>query len=202
MGLFDKLRDAVSDAVAKSVDEGVKDGVSKSELGNALSDFADALKDAAEKAQQAEGVNAAKPADQSAAAPEPVNNYSDNDEDVPDGPSGFSWGPKMPAEENQYNYNGNYIEYFDHIFKDDFPEYTFNRESCYHGKANVYTLYKGENKAAVVEVMLRNCEAKSLRRKCREAGIPYRRFYVDYEGWWNTREYVVKRVRDAIAGIE
>ena len=45
------------------------------------------------------------------------NNYQNTAETEPDGPSGFSWGPKMPAEENQYNYGGSYIDYFREIFK-------------------------------------------------------------------------------------
>ena len=113
-------------------------------------------------------------------------------------PSGFSWGPLMPEEENQYNYGAPYREYFEHIFRDDFPQLRAEKESLRDGKATVYTLFLGDRKALVVELLSERSDAKQLRRRCAQAGIPYLRFYYDHEGWWNTREYVVKRIRGAL----
>ena len=36
--------------------------------------------------------------------------------------SGFSWGDVMPEEENQYNFNGSFMEYFEGIFRAELPE--------------------------------------------------------------------------------
>ena len=106
----------------------------------------------------------------------------------------------IPAEENQYNYNGSYEQYFEHVFAEDFPAYRF--EKTYiddYGKHRViYTFLSGESKTLVVELMPEKCEAVKFRNDCIKAGIPYRRFYYDHEGWWNTRAYVVKRMREAL----
>ncbi len=113
-------------------------------------------------------------------------------------PSGFSWGEEMPAEENQYNYAGPYTEYFEMIFREDFPGYLVDRSQGSHPRTTVYTLWQGVSKALVVEVMTQDSEAKKLRKDCARAGVPYVRFYHDHDGWWNTRAYVVSRIRAAL----
>ncbi len=124
--------------------------------------------------------------------------YYDNEED---GPSGESYGPRMPAEENQFNFNGTYIEYFEKIFREDFPEYRVEKEkSRYSGKITIYTFYSGAKKVLVLELMSSSSESKKLRENCAKQGIPYLRYYYDYDGWWNTRAYVVRRTRQAIEG--
>ena len=113
-------------------------------------------------------------------------------------PSGFSWGPIMPAEENQYNCGVPYRDYFEHVFRDDFPQLRFERELLRSGTATVYTFFEGSRKALTVELMSEKSDAKALRRRCAQEGVPYLRFYYDHEGWWNTREYVVSRIRGAL----
>ena len=116
--------------------------------------------------------------------------------------SGFSWGDEMPAEENQYNYNGTYEQYFEHVFAEDFPAYRFEKSYIdNYGKHRViYTFYGDQAKALVVELITASSEAVKIRDDCRKAGIPYLRFYYDYKGWWNTRAYVVERMRSALNG--
>ena len=53
----------------------------------------------------------------------------------------------------------------------------------------------------VVELMSENCSVKRTRRDCEAKGIPYRRFYYDHQGWWNTRKYVVTRIRQALGEL-
>ena len=114
--------------------------------------------------------------------------------------SEFSWGPTMPDEENQYNYNGTFTEYFANIFKEDFSEYRVEQESRCKGKIIVFTFYKEDNKALVVELLSENSQAENTRFACMKEKIPYTRFYYNHHGWWNTRAYVVKRTRDALNG--
>ena len=114
-------------------------------------------------------------------------------------PSGFSWGPTMPSEENQYNYPGSFLEYFAHVFREDFPVYRVTHEEAAKRRATVFTFWTAAgSKALVVELMPESSEAKKLRKECAAMGIPYLRFYYDHEGWWNTRAYVDRRVRDAL----
>ena len=117
-------------------------------------------------------------------------------------PSGFSWGDDMPAEENQYNYNGSYEQYFEHVFSEDFPAYRFEKKYIDdYGKHRViYTFFRGEAKALVIELMTESSEAVKFRNDCRKAGIPYLRFYYDHNGWWNTRAYVDERMRSVLNG--
>ncbi|MBQ7058721.1 MAG: hypothetical protein IJM83_05395 [Firmicutes bacterium] len=112
--------------------------------------------------------------------------------------SGFSWGNRMPAEENQYNYPGNYVQYFAHIFAEDFPAYQAASEKDPKSSATIFTLYQAGRKALVVELKSESSESNRIRRACQMEGTPYLRFYYDHDGWWNTREYVVTRVRSAL----
>ena len=62
----------------------------------------------------------------------------------------------------------------------------------------VYTFFEGERTALIVELLSRKSDSKKLRQSCRLQGIPYLRFYYDYDGWWNTRAYVDERVGKAL----
>lgn len=118
----------------------------------------------------------------------------------PESPSGFSWGEEMPAEENQFNYNGPFWSYFEHIFSADFPAYRVEKREIEPRKRIAYTLWSGASKAVVVELMNESCSAYKFRNDCAKEGVPYVRFYHDHDGWWNTREYVVTRIRGALKG--
>ena len=112
-------------------------------------------------------------------------------------PSGNSWGPVMPAEENQFNYKGSYIQYFEEIFRNEFPAYQIEKEKS--GKITVFTFYSGGVKALVVELLNSNSGRYKLREECRRTGVPYLRYYYDHKGWWNTKSYVIERTRKALA---
>ncbi|MBP5166631.1 MAG: hypothetical protein ILP09_05155 [Oscillospiraceae bacterium] len=116
----------------------------------------------------------------------------------PDAPSGFSWGDNMPDEENQYNFNGTFSQYFENIFASDFAEYRFEKQELGSSRRIAYTFYSGASKALVVELMPETCSAYKFRNDCKKEGVPYTRFYIDHDGWWNTRKYVVTRMREAI----
>ena len=103
----------------------------------------------------------------------------------------------IPAEENQYTFKGSYIEYFAHIFREDFPEYRAEYERP-DERRTVFTLYKGGAKALVVELLTEKSSVKKLRKQCQNEGTPYLRFYYDHDGWWNTRSYVTERTRRAL----
>jgi hypothetical protein len=108
---------------------------------------------------------------------------------------GDTWYDHVPAEENQYNYNGPYLEYFEKIFREDFPEYTFERIETEEFRRYVYALKKDELIAIVVELMTENSSVNRVRKECLKSGTAYVRFYFDHEGWWNTRAYVVDRIK-------
>lgn len=141
--------------------------------------------------KQTEEKKNAEPEKKVEAKPEPVVEEAD-------GPSGFSWGPKMPAEENQYNYSGTFKQYFDHVLYDDFSQYQIGREESPNGKRVIYTLCDSGRKICVVEIMHSGSASKKLRENCHNSRVGYCRFYYDYEGWWNTREYVNYRINKAI----
>ena len=114
--------------------------------------------------------------------------------------SGFSWGPRMPQEENQFNYPGTYVQYFNHVFTEEFPGYQISYEAAAKRPATIFTFRRDGRTALIVELMSDRSEAKKLRRECEANRIPYLRFYYDHEGWWNTRTYVVTRTRGALQG--
>lgn len=136
-----------------------------------------------------------KTASNAAAAPAPGNSTSS-----PEGPSGFSWGPVMPAEENQYNFNGTYKEYFNDVFSKEFPAYRIETADANYGRATVFTFWESGQKVLVVELLSRKSSAYKLRDDCKKEKVPYLRFYYDYHGWWNTREYVKQRTQKALKG--
>ena len=125
-----------------------------------------------------------KPAEQTAS-------YSGDESD-----SGLSWYDKIPEEENQYNYNGPFTDYFENIFNTEFAAYRFEKQNIRDGWRFAYTFYSGAAKVIVVE--LYTGDSKKLKKKCAREGIPYLRFYYNHAGWWNTRSYVVERMRTVL----
>ena len=121
-------------------------------------------------------------------------------EKIDTGDYGFSWGPVMPQEENQYNYNGTYKEYFNDVFRSTYPMYKIEEADAYNGRGTIFTFWEGDRKALVVELLSRKSSVYKLREDCKKTGIPYLRFYYDYDGWWNTREYVKNRTQIALMG--
>ena len=96
----------------------------------------------------------------------------------------------IPAEENQYNFGGSFLEYFDKVFREEFPEYSITRKEFRPGRSYVYTFELDGKIALQAEIMSENCSANSFRKQCLTSGTPYVRFYFDHESWWNTRAYV------------
>ncbi len=132
---------------------------------------------------------------------QPQNDYPPQNSFRPEpkpAPSGFSWGEEMPAEENQYSFNGTYLEYFDTIFREEFPAYAVEHSAGYGGRTTVFTLSAAGRTALVVELVSEISEPKKLRENCAQKRIPYLRFYYDHHGWWNTRSYVITRTRGAL----
>ena len=179
MGLFDllgkksekEIKNIFSD-MEKKIKDAVKDG------------FKDGIKDEPEKPA------AAKPAETSSApAQEAQEERSDE-----------LWGEIMPKDENQFAFKGTYKEYFEKIFAEDFPEYSFILSHPKYYSSDVYTFSQGGSKKAVVELMKKSCSAQALRRDTLKEGLGYARFYVDCsdQGWWNARTYVVGKIKEAL----
>lgn len=183
MGLFDKLFGGKED--------------DKNTFINAIKDAAEKLKNEAEKAGldlNQKPQNETKPSASYSAESAP----SEKEETAELAPAGTWWGPLMPDEENQYNYKGTWKEYFDGIFRSEFPDYELLRETVREGKAVVYTFKKGGETALVAEIMSDRSNAQKLRKSLRGTGTPYLRYYYDHEGWWNARAYVIQRTRSAL----
>ena len=106
----------------------------------------------------------------------------------------------MPKDENQFSFNGTYKEYFEKIFTEEFPEYSFLLAHPKYYSSDIYTFSQGGSKKLVVELMKKRCEAQALRRETLREGIPYLRFYTDCSeiGWWNPRTYVIGKIREAL----
>ena len=114
--------------------------------------------------------------------------------------SGVSFYGDVPAEENQYNFSGTYLQYFEKIFREDFPEYMVVTEKAPDGRSTVFTFTSSGRQVLVVELKSENSESQRVRKACEAAAMPYLRFYYDHEGWWNTRSYVTQRIRTALVG--
>lgn len=110
---------------------------------------------------------------------------------------GLPWGDKMPGEENQYSFNGTYIEYFNKVFTEDFADYdiTYEAVAGRSTPATVFHFAKGGTRVLTVELMSERSDAQGTKIQCRKNGIKYLRFYYDHHGWWNARSYVTNRVR-------
>ncbi|MBR1764350.1 MAG: hypothetical protein IJ746_03515 [Ruminococcus sp.] len=117
---------------------------------------------------------------------------------APAGPSGFSWGPTMPDEENQFSFGGAYHEYFEQIYRAEFPAYQLDKRFSPNGNATVFTFTRDGRKALVVELISERSNPYKVRRDCQKEGVAYLRFYYDHHGWWNTRRYVVERTGRAL----
>jgi hypothetical protein len=185
MGLFDRIK--------KSVEEGAKTlgGIAEAgakKLGEIAETVADELEQAGAKPAQQPG------APQTAAPQQPATQHHA----APAGESGDSWGDEMPAEPNQFNFNGNYVQYFESILREEFAGYAVHTDASEMRRRTVFTLTGAAGKALVVEVMTENSEAQKIRRACEKEGVPYVRFYFDHDGWWNTRSYVTRRIRAAL----
>ncbi|MCR5639248.1 MAG: hypothetical protein K6F97_10505 [Lachnospiraceae bacterium] len=124
-----------------------------------------------------------------------ANSYSNEDVDD-DVTSGFSWGENMPVDENQYNYNGTFMEYFEFVIKEEYPMYKL----VVNHDEKQFLLYDGTKPVLVVEILSECDNTNWLRNKCKYEGTPYCRFYYDHQGWWNTREYVKHRTHLALDG--
>ena len=114
--------------------------------------------------------------------------------------AGVSWGSKMPAEENQFSYPGTYLEYFAHVFKEEFPEYNITYGQKPRILGALFTFWSGTGKALVVEILPESSETVRVKKACAAQGVPYLRFYYNHHGWWNTRSYVTQRTRQALQG--
>ena len=115
-----------------------------------------------------------------------------------DAPYGISWGETMPDEPNQYNFPGDYAEYFTTTYAEAFPTYHLTTESVRKGKATVITFWEIDKKALVVELKSENSTSTTIEFNCRQEGVPYLNFYYNHYGWWNTKNYVVNRTRAAL----
>ena len=107
-------------------------------------------------------------------------------------------GGVMPDEENQFSFSGSYVDYFDTVYRAEFPDYQIAHAPARDRLATIFTFSKDGNTALIVELLSETSSAKKLRADCAAAGIPYLRFYYDHYGWWNTRSYVVGRTRAAL----
>ncbi len=106
---------------------------------------------------------------------------------------------EKPAEENQYNFKGTYIQYFDKVFREEFPEYEISYErSSLNRTSTIFTFRSSGNVVLYVELMTERSTANRFREKCKKEGTPYLRYYYDHNGWWNTRKYITDRTRKAL----
>ena len=189
MGLFDKILKEVGDKVPDLNLEELKKNVGeavntiKTEAEKAGLDL-DSVKESIAAAKE-EVVTAVKEESAGKAAGEA---------------SGWWGGEEPPAEENLFTFAGTPAQYFEKIFAEDFPGYRVEKSAGWGGfeRSTIYTFYEGDRKALVTEVVPDSSEAQKLREKCAKEGVPYLRYYVGHEGWWNTRSYVVERTRKAL----
>ena len=161
----------------------------------------DALKESLEKAVGGVTQSGAAKPTQAYAPPQPAADAPQrvNEPRYSAGPSGFSWGEDMPAEENQYNFSGGYIQYFETVFKEDFGEYVITKAPGTNDRSPVFTFTSGGRKALIVELKSETSSAQRIRKAAQAEGVPYLRFYYDHDGWWNTRAYVRARVSKALS---
>ena len=138
--------------------------------------------------------NKPNPAPTSPAAP----SYNASVQVFEEGPSGDSWGPNMPAEENQFNSGLRYQDYFNKVFTEGFPSYQIEKEDVRNGSAMLFTFSQAGSKKLVVEVISRKSSPYKVRNDCRKQGVAYLRYYYDYDGWWNTKSYVIRRTSKAL----
>lgn len=170
MGLFDKI--------LKEVSEKAPD-LKLDELAKNVSEAVETLKSEAKEYPI--------PGEAAPASPTPGN-------------CGVSWGEEMPDEPNQFNSGLSPIAYFEDIYRKEFADYELAEEAGWGGaeRSWIFRFRKGGEEKLVVELLPQNSSAVKLREKCRKQGLPYLRYYTDYEGWWNTRSYVIQRTKAAL----
>ena len=168
------------------------------DLDNALSKMKnlaeDIMDDGQINSQQSKPVAASAPADYG----EPLNTGRRVEPEYVDGPSGDSWGPNMPSEENQFNSGLNYQDYFSNVFCGEFTSYQIDKVSLRDGRAMLFTFSQGGGKKLVIEVISDRSNPYKVRNECRAQGINYLRYYYDHDGWWNTKSYVIRRTSKAL----
>lgn len=182
MGMFDKLFGEAVKAINNAAEEIATD-VAKDAIKKEFKEEIDAVQNAADRA--------------AAAGHEEMRSTLSSE--YVGSASGFSWGDDMPAEENQFNFGGDYRAYFEKIFAEDFAGFAVDKEiPSKFPSRTIYRLSSGGSAALVVELLPDTSSTKKLRRECEAAGTPYVRFYYDHDGWWNTREYVKSRINKAL----
>ena len=144
-----------------------------------LKNAAETVLNEAEKA--AENARKAQQASPSQTAPQHGNQ----------GSRSGGWYNTIPAEENQYNFNGTYLQYFDKLFREEFPGYAIRQELGRDARSPLFVFYRDGRKRLVVELKSERSSAQAIRRQCEAEGTPYLR-------WWNTRSYVRDRVNNAL----
>lgn len=112
------------------------------------------------------------------------------------------WENEIPQEENQFNFNGAYYEYFDHIYQEEFPGFVISNERGDVKDSWVFTFWRDYNRALVVEILPEKSSSAVLRKQCGYEGLAYLRFYHNHKGWWNKRSYVITRTRKALGEPE
>ena len=100
----------------------------------------------------------------------------------------------VPAEENQYNFSGTWMQYFEKVLNEDWSEYEIRQEEGSDRRCPLFVFYDGGKKALVIEMKTERSSAQRIKRQCAAEGVPYLRFYYDHEGWWNTRSYIRARI--------
>ncbi|MBP5749513.1 MAG: hypothetical protein J6X24_01855 [Firmicutes bacterium] len=195
MGLFDKILKEVGDKVpdlkldelAKNVSDAV--GTLKTEAEKFAEENKDTFEALKTKAEQFAEENK-----------DSIGSVIPNEAEAPKAASGVSWGEEMPDEPNQYNSGMTPIAYFEDIFRTEFAEYELAEEAGWGGpdRSWIIRFRKGGEDKLAVELLPARSEAVKFREKCRKQGLPYLRYYTDYEGWWNTRSYVISRTRAAL----
>ena len=117
---------------------------------------------------------------------------------IEEGESGDSWGPTMPSEPNQFNSGLKYQDYFTSVFNEAFSAYQIDKQDVRNYSAAVFTFSQAGSKKLVVEVISERSNPYKVRNDCRAQGIPYLRYYYDYNRWWNTKSYVTRRTSKAL----
>ena len=169
---------------------------SEKEIKNLFSDMEKKIKDAVKDGFK-DGIKDESPKPE---APKPAGSSNAPVQAAEEERSDALWGELMPKDENQFDFKGTYTEYFEKIFREDFPEYGFTLNHPKYYSSDIYTFTKGGSKALVIELMKKSCSAQALRRDTLREGVPYLRFYTDCSdiGWWNARTYVVGKMREAL----
>lgn len=185
MGLFSKIMKDVAEAAADKKWEDAVEKVRSSEKIKDLSAKVRAGVDVLESELSARSERQAGAADAADIKPAVTQ-------------AGDSFGPTMPEEDNQYLHEGPFWTYFEDIFTAEFSDLRFEKEEVKPSKFIVYNFYSGDTRVLMVELLSKNFTMIKLRDSYEGSGVPYVRFYIDHRGWWNTRSYVIRRIREAM----